>query len=135
MNYYYVTHPNWSFSAVIEAPTTEKARTAFLDYLERNGHIYRGDRQSWRKDMVAERLEDPAGVSADLRLSYDLEEGPAPVVQIGYSGTPRELLDLSGGEMVEVPIEEPPELPEVYEYEPERKQRTPLEDVALGGFS
>ena len=37
MSYYYVTHPNVDFSATVKAPSTDKARTTFLDYLERSG--------------------------------------------------------------------------------------------------
>ena len=71
---YYVTHPNLEASAKVDAPSTEKARTTFLDFLERQGYINRADRQYWRRNMVAERLESPEDAMADIELSYGYEE-------------------------------------------------------------
>jgi len=39
MPIYYVIHPNLEIKATVDAPSTEKARTVFLDYLERQGKI------------------------------------------------------------------------------------------------
>lgn len=75
MSTYYVTHPNLSITALVQAPATEKARTTFLDYLERRDLIGRADRQYWRRNMVAERMEYPEDVTADVELSYGYEEG------------------------------------------------------------
>lgn len=72
---YYVTHPNLSVTALIDAPSTEKARTTFLDYLERRNLISRTDRQYWRRNMVAERMTDAADVQADVELHYGYQEG------------------------------------------------------------
>jgi hypothetical protein len=71
---YYVTHPNFELSALVSAPSTDKARTAFLDWLERNEYIQRADRQYWRRDMIAHRAEDPVNISADTVLHYDYED-------------------------------------------------------------
>jgi len=80
-------------SATVDAPTTEKARTTFLDYLERGGKIRRRDRQAWRKNMVAERLRDGNEVFSDVRLDYDYVAPPQEVyyeprrsvpVDVGY---------------------------------------------------
>ena len=76
MPYYYVTHPNMDFSATIEAPSTEKARTAYLDYLERQGLWSRNRRQELRRNMVADRIMDPGEIQADIQLSYGYEASP-----------------------------------------------------------
>lgn len=72
---YFVTHPNLGTTALVHAPATEKARTTFLDYLERRSAISRADRQYWRKNMIAEKMEDPYDVQADVELNYGYEEG------------------------------------------------------------
>ena len=92
---YYVTHPNLDFSAKVDASSTEKARTVFLDYLERSGAISRRQRQSVRRNMVAKRLERPETVDADIELSYayGAEEGPTyrlgePTMERVFEGQP-----------------------------------------------
>ena len=84
---YYVTHPNFSLSGLVTAPSTDKARTTFLDWLERNEHIERADRQYWRRDMIASRAEDPVSLSADVVLHYGYEDAgdfvaPTPSVPV-----------------------------------------------------
>jgi len=85
MAMYWVTHPNLGISAKVDAPATDKARTVFLDWLERNGHIQRSDRQYWRRNMVAERMEYPEDVAADVELHYGYEES-GPVEPTGEWG-------------------------------------------------
>ena len=75
MSTYYTTHPNLSVTALVDAPTTEKARTTFLDYLERRGLISRADRSYWRKNMIAEHMADPSDVQTDVELYYGYQEG------------------------------------------------------------
>ena len=75
MSTYFTTHPNLSVTALVTAPTTEKARTTFLDYLERRGAIARADRSYWRRNMVAERMDNPEDVQADVELYYGYQEG------------------------------------------------------------
>lgn len=87
---YYVTHPYMDRTAVIYAPSTEKARTTFLDWLERNGLISRKSRQTYRRDMVAEKLEDP-GVPSDIVLHYGGGEERQDTIRLGEK-------------MIEVPI-------------------------------
>ena len=87
---YYVTHPNMDFSATVKAPSTDKARTTFLDYLERSGKAYRKDRQQIRRNTLAERIEFPEEVDADVALSYNYtgENGEEEqVIQVGYGQT------------------------------------------------
>lgn len=107
---YYVTHPNLETTALIHAPATEKARTTFLDYLERGGQISRADRQYWRRNMVAEKMDDPYDVTADVELYYGYEEPRSMEASIG-EGRPvdswrQEYYNRDeippGGEMVEV---------------------------------
>jgi len=73
MSTYYVTYPNMDISAVVTAPSTDKARTTFLDWLERTGRMSRKNRQRLRRDLVAERLEFPEEVDADVRLNYQYD--------------------------------------------------------------
>ena len=75
---YYVTHPEIRRTAVVFAPSTAKARTTFLDWLERNGMIRRGDRQAVRRNLIAERMED-SNVPSDVQLYYGYEESPPNV--------------------------------------------------------
>lgn len=86
MAIYFVAHPNMEIKAKVEAPSTEKARTTFLDYLERNGTIRRADRQYWRLNMVAEKLELPEDAFADLELFYGYD---APVMTAAIPASPR----------------------------------------------
>lgn len=81
-NAYYVTHPRIDKTGVVYAPATEKARTTFLDWLERNGFIRRAHRHLFRQDMVAERIEDP-NVPADVVLHYGYEEAPPQEYRLG----------------------------------------------------
>ncbi|MHA2069460.1 MAG: hypothetical protein ACXABY_34290, partial [Candidatus Thorarchaeota archaeon] len=99
MTIYYVTHPNLQVSALVHAPATEKARTTFLDYLERRSEIPRADRQAWRRNMVAERMEDPYDVQADVELHYGYEEGDLGELE----GFPREFSRQEAGEGYDVP--------------------------------
>ena len=137
MSYYYVTHPNMDFSATVKAPSTDKARTTFLDYLERSGKASRKDRQLIRKNTVADRIEFLEEVDADVSLSYNYtgENGEEEqVIQVGYG----EMLD--GEEPVEdesydrEPMEDisEPEMPvEQIEREQDIKD-TPIGKMSLG---
>lgn len=141
MNAYYVTHPYIKRIAVVHAPTTEKARTTFLDWLERGGLLPRARRQAYRRDMIAEKLEDP-NVPSDVELYY--EYGEAPLVPAPPSGEPEEVLRL-GGEMVEAPIRREEEVWEGDEHEigdylkpteefrEEEPRRMPIQEISLGG--
>lgn len=74
---YFLSHPTLGISAVVYAPTTEKSRTTFLDWLERNGLIKRADRHTFRRDMSTKRLEDP-NIPADVVLHYGYSEIEIP---------------------------------------------------------
>lgn len=137
MSAYFVTHPYMDKTAVVHAPSTEKARTTFLDWLERNGLVNRRWRQSYRRDMVAERLEDP-NVPADVELHYGYEEAPT----IGYVPPRRAEVE---GEYREVPVGEEPETPEGGFREDDeegpdigrealKERKMPIQDIALGGL-
>jgi hypothetical protein len=153
-NTYYVTHPNLGRSAVVHAPSTEKARTTFLDWLERNNHISRAERQRWRRNMVAERLEYPSEVGSDVELWYGYEETRLPREMDGlvedYQW--RDLTqEYERPDVVDVPtrFEEPEvtgipvsfEGPEVLEEkiqpsqpQPESRKLSPIAREALKGF-
>lgn len=73
---YYVSHPELEVTALVDAPSTEKARTAFLDYLERQGRVSRADRQYFRRDMIMHRTDSPEDFRADVELNYGYQEGP-----------------------------------------------------------
>jgi len=143
MPYYYVTHPNLGFSATIEAPSTEKARTVFLDYLERQGRVLRSSRQELRRNMVADRVADPSEIFADVNLAYGYEETsfkPEYKEVLTPTRQPEpevEEVDLPGSEMAEVPIEreeaEPIE-PEVPEFTERSRGYSPIQEASLGRY-
>lgn len=118
MSIYWISHPNMELSATVHAPTTEKARTVFLDWLERTSQIARGDRQRWRRHTLAERLEYPEELESDVTLHYGYEEArPESIPRV-----PREELIPE-----EAPIEEP-----VPTIEEQRPRLSPIAQAALG---
>jgi hypothetical protein len=102
---YYVTHPNLEISALVEAPTTDKARTTYLDWMERSSHIQRRDRQYWRRSMIAERLDYPEDVTVDIELNYGYEDS-APIT-LPQTQEYTEQVEYSDPD-VEVTVQEPP---------------------------
>lgn len=70
MKAYYVTHPLVGLTATIYAPTSEKARTAYLDYLERTGRIRRSVRKLLRSNLVAQHMESSTAMPSDVTLDY-----------------------------------------------------------------
>ena len=141
MSYYYVAHPNLDFSATVKAPSTDKARTTYLDFLERSGRMNRKDRQSLRRNLIADRIEFPEEVDTDVRLNYDYtgDNGESNIIQVGRDGS----VDVGGVEASEAPEEEDyygdEEEPEL-EMEPEPTSRgdesgiaeTPIGRMSLG---
>ena len=149
-NVYYLTHPRIDKTAVVHAPTTEKARTTFLDWLERQGLIRRGHRSYFRRDMIAEQIEDP-NVPCDIVLNYgykdftgrfeyeppevhDIPVGfeepevhDIPAEESGLSKALRQLGDIEPSRMVEVPEEE-------VEEEKPRRGMMPIQKVMLKGY-
>lgn len=155
MSIYYVTHPNLGVSAKVEAPATEKARTTFLDYLERHGHINRADRQHWRRNMVAEKMEYPEDVFADIELHYGYEEAPRGYrpsyedipVQLGRPGVVDIPVGFEEPEVREIPVsfERPELLEEEESQQPTRqdigevaqeapRRLSPIQKLALRGY-
>ena len=140
---YYVTHPRIDKTGVVYAPTTEKARTTFLDWLERNGFIGRAHRHLLRRDMIAERIEDP-NVPADVVLHYGYEE--PPVSRYGFEVP--EVHDIpvrfEEPEVEDIPVrlEEPEPSFEDYAamekgghpFEPEKSKMMPVQEVMLRGY-
>ena len=127
MSYYYVTHPNMDFSATVKAPSTDKARTTFLDYLERSNKAHRKDRQLIRKNTVADRIEFPEEVDSDVSLSYNYtgENGieEEQVIQVGYG----QALD---GEELEEDEDYEEELDgETFGLEPDPEPEMPVEQI------
>jgi hypothetical protein len=74
MALYYISHPSVEQKASVEAPSTDKARTTFLDWLERQNLIRRGDRQLIREGLMTKRLKDGETFPVDVELSYDFED-------------------------------------------------------------
>jgi len=132
---YYVTHPSISLTALVKAPTTEKARTAFLDYLERSGMIARRSRQFYRENMIAERMNEDLPVRADIELSYgyvgsetdryyDAEPVRFPAYGESHYEEPQHEELGEGGSNEEEPFAEP-----------ERGRRmSPIQQAATRGF-
>jgi hypothetical protein len=133
---YFVMHPNLDIRASVEAPSTEKARTTFLDYLERTGQIDRASRQNLRRNLIASRLLDPGEAQTNISLSY------------GYEGAGNEENVIPSGQMREVPMDQlrqqaseesmvRPELEPTQRFQPEPEPQpqvmTPIQRLALGG--
>ena len=67
---YYVTHPLVGVTATVYAPSSEKARTTYLDFLERSGRIRRNVRKLLRSNLVAQHLDAGTSVPTDVTLNY-----------------------------------------------------------------
>ena len=148
MSAYFVTHPLMDKTAVVYAPSTEKARTTFLDWLERNGLMDRRKRQAFRRDMVAARLESP-DIPADVELHYGYPEAPQVGYRLGGEQPTREDLeqqeveealgktyepsfeDYTAMEEMGHPVSPTPQ--PAIEEEPKPK-RMPIQEVMLRGF-
>ena len=127
MPFYYVTHPSLGFTAVIDAPSTEKARTTYLDYLERQDRIPRSERQHLRRSMVASRILDPGEVTADINLAYGYEEVSfAPQVE-------ESSIELERPEIVDFPMElEKPTVVDIPTQVKEPQVFSPIQLISLG---
>lgn len=113
---YFVTSPFVEETAVVRgAPTSEKARTVFLDHLERSGLLPRNRRQEIRATMATKRVGD--GVDADVILEYGEETHLPYIVRLPSSTV---------GEEVEESTKVPEEKP---------KRLSPIAEVALGSSS
>lgn len=142
-NVYYMMHPALGLTAVVYAPSTEKARTTFLDWLERNGHIRREDRHTYRRGLVTERIDDP-NTPADVVLHYGYRD-VGPVVrptqvpehvqkqELQYLAAEREV----GGEqeVSYVPEEDVEDKPSIEIGEAALSpKRMPIQEVMLRGY-
>ncbi|KKL11438.1 hypothetical protein LCGC14_2545860, partial [marine sediment metagenome] len=109
--------------------------------------INRADRQYWRKDMVAEKMEDASGIQADVVLHYGYEE-PEPIGASIREGHPanswrqeyynRDEIPPSGGRTLEIPIEAKVEegspvssFAPIEEEEPQRPVQKTIQEVAV----
>lgn len=129
MNTYFLMLPSLGSTAIVEAPSTDKARTAFLDYLERNGSIPRNQRRLNRKNMATKLLADGADVPADIHIPYDYtwDQPPlAPDEAIDYIATDSQSFTASNPLPPSVP--EPVEAPQL----PPQQTMSPLARAALG---
>jgi hypothetical protein len=128
---YYVMHPSLGVTSVVYAPSTEKARTTFLDWLERKGYMNRSDRQQLRKNMVAKRLED-SNIQSDVVLHYGYQDTSSAYMPSGepewveQQRLQEEGAEVKpGGEQQMVPLELPKK----------EEPRMPIQKVMLRGFS
>lgn len=126
MSYYYVAHPNEDFSATVSAPSTDKARTTFLDYLERTGRASRANRQSIRRHLIAERIDAPEEVEADVNLHYNYLNGgyDEGQPQVAFGGR------YEGEEPLEEGEDEGENLSE--ERQPEEEPESAVSDTPIG---
>ena len=78
---YYVHIPNSEApTAEVEASTTKHARTAYLDYLSRNGIIAWQQRQATRKLVKISRMQ-PGEIQTQVKLEYGVSEPPVREVE------------------------------------------------------
>lgn len=140
---YYVTHPRIDKTGVVYAPSTEKARTTFLDWLERNNLIRRSHRAFFRENMVAERIEDP-NVPCDVILNYGYQdftgrfENSEDLARMSMRGDFKGALREEDLDYTEEPdeVEEKEDLPsvEIGELATETKKRMPIQEIMLRGY-
>jgi len=135
MNVYYVKHSELGKDALVHAPSTEKARTAFLDYLERNGMVSRKDRQSWRKGLITDRVEE-GETSAEVELWYGYTPSS---VRVEYPSTPAEpaIEPMSFEDEQEVSVSSPPTAPVEAPPSPPSaptRRMSPIAAAAMRGF-
>lgn len=130
---YFVMHPSLGVTAEVNAPTTEKARTTFLDWLERNNYISRSHRQAYRKNMVAERMEEAGAVRADITLHYGYRDVPVILSQPDVHDIPTEM---ERPEVHDLPVElGRPEVIEALDLPREKKGPSmPIQKVMLGVY-
>lgn len=130
MPYYSVSHPQLELTATVEAPSSEKARTTFLDYLERTGKARRDQRQLLRRAMATKKLEDENEGYSDLVLHYEYERAPEEsILQLGEPEPSFE--DYSNLEQVEQPPEQPPVTGQPQA--PVASKMMPIQELALTG--
>lgn len=87
-NVYYVTHPSIPLTATVDAPTTEKARTTFLDFLERSATINRRDRRQVRKGIITKLMDPNEPIAVDIALYYGyVASRPSYVPQTSVTGS------------------------------------------------
>lgn len=144
---YFTMHPTLGITGVVYAPSTEKARTTFLDWLERNGHIKRTDRQAFRKNMGAQRLDD-TNVPSDVVLHYGYAEG-APrssraIIEDMVKGDPKLeedlaltdlITDINRSKTLEGLEEEEEDEPGPEPIEPPGPKLMPVQQIMLRGFT
>ncbi len=107
---YFMSHPDVGVTALVEAPSAEKARTTYLDYLERSGNIYRAQRQLLRRNMITQKVRDPEAVTADVTLSYGYQQAAVePEPPLTYEEDPLGENIEVGQQGRELPIQGVPE--------------------------
>lgn len=85
---YFVFRPEMEITAEVNAPDKRHARTAYLDYLARNGMIGWSDRGTVRKTVKAVKAE-PGEFEATVILDYGISE-PAEEKYLGFPEEPPE---------------------------------------------
>lgn len=129
MPYYSVSHPQLEVTATVEAPSSEKARTTFLDYLERTGKAKRNQRQLLRQAMATKRIVDGSEGYSDLELHYEYEHIPeVDILQLGgpTQGTPEGLSMSPSGSTEAQPVVEQGQVPMT-------RGLPPIQELALTG--
>jgi len=88
---YYVQVPGTDFpTAEVEASSSKHARTAYLDYLSRNGQISWKDRQAWRPKIIAKRMQ-PGEIKTQVFLDYSART--IPEAEVSAPPTEQELVE------------------------------------------
>jgi len=90
MTVYYVHIPGSEApTAEVDASSTKHARTAYLDYLSRNGTIGWRDRQLTRKFIKVNRMQ-PGEIQTQIKLEYGVKEPPVEEVEVPAEQLTRE---------------------------------------------
>ena len=94
---YHAFVPGGLSAEIRDAPSTKRARTAFLDYMSRNKHIKWSERSEVRRHIKVNK-SFPGETEADVVLEYDLVAGGAegPVPPVGEE-EPMKIEDIEAG--------------------------------------
>jgi len=104
---YLTMAPNVEITAEVDAPDSRHARTAYLDYLTRNGYVPYTVRQALRRVVTTKRVQ-PGEAMTTVRLSYGASPAsPREVVAPTYLPPPEEEQVYVEAAPVEAPVQEP----------------------------
>ena len=86
---YFITHPEFDIDARVVAPNSKRAKTAYLDFLSRNGYIEWWNRGYHRRRLVVKRATGQEDVDVVLHYLGSAEGIPEKAVPSAPRPSPR----------------------------------------------